>query len=186
MRADHELLQAWRDGEAGAGNTLLERHFDRLYRFFTNKIGQDAEDLIQQTMLACVQSRDKVTTPKAFTGFLLKVARNKLYDHLRSRSRDKVDPDLGVTSVVALGVSPSSVFHQDQRKEKLAAALRELPVHMQVALELYYWEELSIDAIAEIQEVASGTVKSRLKRGREKLAALYGELPERIDPPRSS
>ncbi|MEX1364934.1 MAG: RNA polymerase subunit sigma-70, partial [Nannocystaceae bacterium] len=55
---DFELLDRWRGGDVVAGNELLKRHFDALYRFFTNKLSDHADDLIQATMMACVRGRD--------------------------------------------------------------------------------------------------------------------------------
>ena len=55
MSTDLDLLQAWNDGDPGAGSRLLERHFDPLCRFFRNKVGEDAEELIQSTFLAATE-----------------------------------------------------------------------------------------------------------------------------------
>ncbi len=58
----------------------------------------------------------------------------------------------------------------DKREQRLLlGALRELPTDMQIALELYYWEDLSTLEIAEVLGVAPGTIKSRLFRAREQL-----------------
>lgn len=42
----------------------------------------------------------------------------------------------------------------------------------QMALELHYWEEFSVEEIATVLDVSPGTVKSRLHRGREKLRQI--------------
>ena len=52
----------------------------------------------------------------------------------------------------------------------LARALRSIPLDLQVALELHYWEELSGPELAAVLEIPEGTVRSRLRRGRELLA----------------
>lgn len=46
---DGALLDAWRAGDEQAGNTLLSRHFQSLLRFFEDKAGADADELIQRT-----------------------------------------------------------------------------------------------------------------------------------------
>jgi RNA polymerase sigma-70 factor (ECF subfamily) len=48
-------------------------------------------------------------------------------------------------------------------------ALLALPLAIQTVLTLHYFEDLTIDAIAEIMHCRPGTVKSRLSRGRELL-----------------
>ena len=61
------------------------------------------------------------------------------------------------------------------RQQRLRSELRHLPVDLQIALELFYWEGLSIAEMAESLEIPTGTVKRRLMRGREALRRRLGE-----------
>jgi len=181
---DEALLEAWRGGDARAGSELLSRYFPILYRFFANKVGNDVDDLIQQTLLACVHSRDSFRGEGAVRTYFLRIARSKLYDHFRGKLRDRVDPDFGLSSVQDLGTSPSSVAGRNEQNGRLLLALRGLPTDLQVALELFYWEELSIEELSAVLEIPSGTAKSRLRRAREALAERLGDQPpERLEPP---
>ncbi|MEM6989706.1 MAG: sigma factor, partial [Myxococcota bacterium] len=102
---DDALLAAWRDGDRGAGDALVNRHFDAVSRFFRSKLGDDVEDLIQRTFLDCVESRDRIQRP-TFRAFLFAVARNRLFDHLRRGLRRPVD-QLGSRSIAELCTRPS-------------------------------------------------------------------------------
>ena len=51
----------------------------------------------------------------------------------------------------------------------LLAALRRLPLDLQVTIELYYWEGLSYAELAELLEVHRETIKSRLRRAKDLL-----------------
>ena len=53
-------------------------------------------------------------------------------------------------------------------------ALMRLPPNYREVLYLYYIERYKVDEIAAILDTKSGTVKSLLKRGRDKLRELYG------------
>ena len=57
---DLALLNAWREGDKHAGNALLGRHFQALLRFFEHKVGPDADELIQRTLLACAESFQRI------------------------------------------------------------------------------------------------------------------------------
>jgi len=61
------------------------------------------------------------------------------------------------------------------------AALRTIPFDLQVVLELHYWEQCSVAEMAAALEIPEGTVKSRLRRGREQLRAAVDRLAERPD-----
>ena len=58
----------------------------------------------------------------------------------------------------------------------LLAALRAIPVELQLVLELHYWEEMTMAEIAEVIEVPVGTAKSRMRRAKEKLEAAMGAI----------
>ncbi|MBC8067245.1 MAG: RNA polymerase sigma factor [Deltaproteobacteria bacterium] len=170
---EFELLAQWCEGSDHAGDLLLRRCFPLLYRFFINKVGDATDDLVQQTLIACVRHRDKMLDSGAFRMYLLKIARSRLYDHLRALRRrgGHVDDDFEQVSVAAAGTSNTSRYGRAQAATQVRDALRRLPVDLQLVVELHYWEEHSTAEIAALLELAQGTVKSRLRRARETLEA---------------
>jgi RNA polymerase sigma-70 factor (ECF subfamily) len=179
VRDDLELLSAWRDGDRDAGNELLARHFASLHRFFVNKVGDEAEDLIQNTLLACLTYIDKVAAASSFKAYLFAIAANQLYAHLRRRAREGAVLDFSVASAVELGLSPSAVVAQHERDQQLSAALQRLPLELQIVLELGYWEELSAREIATVLELPVGTAKSKVRKAKQMLAKEIERLARR-------
>jgi RNA polymerase sigma factor (sigma-70 family) len=170
------LLEAWRAGDAGAGERLFRRYFDSIYWFFATKLDHGADDLAQDTFAAVLRNRERVGQRHSFRAYLFAVARSKLIDVLRTRGR-QFDP-LEV-SVADLGASLTSVLGRRQTHARLLAALRRLPVDLQLVLELHYFERMPGPEIAEALELPEGTVRSRLRRAlaalRELLATDAGE-----------
>lgn len=177
MLDDRDLLNAWRKGDQAAGGVLLERHFAALYRFFRNKVGSDADDLIQLTMLAAVRGRDGFRGDCSFRAYLFVVARHELYRFLRRSANNRPDFDPHASSIHDLRPSPSAVAGARVEQSLLLDALRCIPLQLQEALELHYWEELTTSELAAALEVPIGTAKSRLRRGRK---ALETELKQRM------
>ncbi len=171
-RSDAELLAAWCDGDSDAGDHLLRRVFPRLYRFLFNKVGDDTREIVQQTMVACVENRDKLAECLDFESYLLRMARNKLYDFLRKRGRRREDLPGELPSVHELNTSMASVLGRQARDAQVLSALRSLPVDLQVVIELHYWSELTTAEIADALEIPVGTVKSRLRRARDEFERL--------------
>ena len=170
MSDDSQLLRAWRDGDRTAGDRLLRRHFSSLHRFFASKVGDEAEDLIQNTLLACVKYVDKLAQASSFKAYLFSIASNQLYGHLRRNAREGALIDFTQKSAVALGLSPSAVAAKRQRDQQLSAALMRLPFELQLVLELGYWEDLNASEIAEILDIPPGTAKSKIRRAKQLLA----------------
>lgn len=174
--SDETLLDAWRDGDRGSGSELFERHFDSLYRFFAHKnVGEDIMDLLQQTLLASVEGLDKFRGHSSVRTYLFAIARYKLLDYWRARSKHEV-LDFGVSSVADLAPSPSSVVRNQQRTQLLLDALKCLPLDQQIAVELHYWEGLSGPELADVLAVPEGTVRGRLHRARQKLREHVEQL----------
>ncbi|MEM9458719.1 MAG: RNA polymerase sigma factor [Myxococcota bacterium] len=167
MDDDAALLGAWCEGDEQAGDRLLRSVFPRLYRFLFNKVGDETGEVVQQTMLACVEHREQLRDCVNFEAYLLRMARNKLYDHFRKQGRSLEELPGDLPSVHDMGTSAASLMGRRDRELEVLCALRELPVDLQLVLELHYWNELSTREIADVIEVPLGTVKSRLRRARE-------------------
>ena len=174
MRTDHELLDAWRAGDTGAGDDLVSRHWASVSRFFRAKVGDDGADLISQTFLACVEGKDRIEGENV-KAYLFAVARRRLADHFRRRARAPV-VDFGLSSLADLATGPATELGRRQRGELLREGLARIPLDDQIALELAYFESLSTRELAAVLEVPENTVRSRLSRARDKLRVALGEL----------
>jgi RNA polymerase sigma-70 factor, ECF subfamily len=174
---DAELLEAWRSGRSDAGEQLFRRHYDAVERFFLNKVGPErVADLVQETFVATVEARDRVADGARFRAYLLTIAYRVFCRYLRSKYKSGVQIDLEVISVAAVGASPSSLAARAEEQRLLLEGLRAIPVNYQVVLELHYWEQLTTSEIAEVLDVPPGTVRSRLRRGRDALSAAMASI----------
>ena len=171
-----ELFTRWQGGDASAGDALLRACFDPLYRFFRTKVSGEVEDMIQRTLLDCVESKERVRDPEHFRTFLFRVARNRLHDRLRRELRLGPQVNLSDASLHELGTSPSSIVARDQRQQLVAEALRRIPLDYQIALELSYWEGMKAPQIAAVLELNPNTVRTRITRARAALKQQLAQL----------
>ena len=179
---DGDLLQAWRDGSQEAGRALFRRHIGAVSLFFRTKVDDDdREDLIQRTFLACVEAKDRIRQGQRLRAYLLTIARRQLVEHWRRRGRIQRLEDLRGLSVTKLGITPSRLAETRQEERLLLQALRDVSVDHQTVLELYYWQELSVAELAQVLEVAPGTIKSRLARARAALAERLDKVEDAAD-----
>ncbi len=176
MDDDFTVLERWRSGDRRAGEDLCARYFEEIYRFFEYKLPGEADDLTQQTFLACVKAREQFRGQSRFRTYLYSIARNELYMRLRKRSRFE-HVDLEVSSLDELVSSPSSQLGKQQELARVRAALVQLPVEQQVLLELHYWHDLDMAALAELHETSPGAIRVRLLRARRALRARLAASP---------
>ncbi len=173
---DRELFVRWRGGDDAAARALVERNFDAISRFFRTKANpQQVEDLVQKTFLRAAEGDFR--GDGSFRAYLFGVARNVVREHYRRRRRDRgAEPDFNESSVLDLDPGVSTVAAGRAEQRVMLAQLQRLPLDIQLTLELFYWEELSVEELAQVLEVPPGTVKSRLHRGRSLLRAGMSKL----------
>lgn len=169
MDDDLRLLDQWCAGDAAAGNTLFKRHFPSVYRFFEHKSDGDIDDLVQETFLQCVKGRDTFKRQSSFRTYLFAIARHVLLHHWRNRTHRRTTVDLEEVSIASLSTSIATRLARNEDRSRLLVALRGLPIDQQLLLEMFYWEGFNRDQLAEVFDIETATVGSRLSRARERL-----------------
>ncbi len=178
MEDDDALLLAWGRGDRRAGAALIERHYDGIERFFLSKAGDRQSDLTQQTFLRCAEAAASYRGESSPRAFLFGIARNVLFEHIRGGARDGGrPPDFDTSSVVDLMPGAATLLGQNAEQRQLILALQRLPLELQIIVELFYWEDFSVDELAACVKVPAGTIKSRLHRIRALLRESLEGLP---------
>lgn len=169
MDPDLEQLERWRAGDIAAGKALFARYFDSLCGFFATKCQGEVDELVQRTLLACVRAKDQFRARSSFKTYVFTIARHELYQYLHQRRRDGERLDFSITSVAELITTPATRLARDAERRRLVEILRSLPVEQQTLLELHYWEDFDIAALAEVFETTPGAIRVRLHRARKAL-----------------
>jgi len=180
-KAEQALVAAWLTGDRQAGFRLFERHYDAVARFFHHKVPEHSADLVQRTFLGCVESLPRFRGHASFRSYLFAIAYRQLCRHFRDHGREQARIDFGSVSVEDLRPSPTAAIGAREDLRLLLAALRRIPLDLQVLLELHYWERMTTGEIAEALEIPAGTARTRLVRARDLLRAKMAELA--ADPP---
>jgi RNA polymerase sigma factor (sigma-70 family) len=168
---DAELLQRWAAGDRDAGGELIDRWFSPVGRFFRNKVADDLavqDDLAQATFAALLEAAPRYRGEGSFRAFLFSIAFNMLRKHYDRGRRDAV-LDFATASVHDLAAGPFSQLAAKSEHAVVLAALRELPIALQTALELSIWESMTAAEIGLALGEPEGTIKTRLRRAKELL-----------------
>jgi RNA polymerase sigma-70 factor (ECF subfamily) len=173
MSDDEGLFHAWRQGDRAAGQTLIAHHAPALERFFASKLPDQVDDLVQHTFLVCTEASTVFRGDGSFRAFLFGIARNVLHEHIRRRVRDGSQAiDFSQSSIMDVAPGVATLTHARDQQRVLLLALRQIPIDLQLILELHYREDMPIDELAKQLNVPTGTVKSRLHRARRLVAEL--------------
>ncbi|MEM9456858.1 MAG: sigma-70 family RNA polymerase sigma factor [Myxococcota bacterium] len=175
MRSDLDLLEAWRANDQSAGEELFARYYPLLLRFFANKVPVEPTDLIQETMLACVDGQHRLRETEKFRAFLFSIAYNKLRDFYRRAQVGEEPVDMASHASADLAPGPSTMMGRDEQQQLMLRALRRIPVEYQVLLELFYWEDATSAEISVLMDVPHSTIRTRIRRARQLLEEALAE-----------
>ena len=180
MTEDDQLMVRIQEGEAAAFEELMSRHQRTLIGFFyrqTHDI-QLAEDLSQETLLRVYQrSWDYLPTGR-FVGWMYRIARNLLIDHVRKRSHDALVRSVSgsqsadenvLASIAGKFLAPEQKATQKELADLVDQLLLELPEEQRLTFLLHHFTGLPLAEVAEVMETNTATCKSRLRLAREKL-----------------
>jgi RNA polymerase sigma-70 factor, ECF subfamily len=128
-----------------------------------------AEDLVQDTVIKAWDSRARFQLGSNLKAWLLTILRNQYYSELRHRKFEVADPNGKYAA--ELVVPPE---HEAQSElDSMNRALATLRDEQREVLLLVFARGLSYSQTAEVCNCAVGTIKSRIARSRDQLAAYF-------------
>lgn len=135
-----------------------------------------ADDLVQETLVKAWANQHLFQPDTNLKAWLFTILRNQFYTEFRKRRLEVEDAD--GTWAAQLSTQPT----QGARVEfaLLRRCLKLLPPDQREALLLVGVSGLSYEEAAAVCNVALGTIKSRINRGRARLAELMETSPEAI------
>jgi RNA polymerase sigma-70 factor, ECF subfamily len=173
--SDGDLVSRFQSGDEAAFVILMQRHERRVYNLAYRMLGgpEDARDATQDAFLSCFRHLPTFRGDAAFSTWLHRIAVNACYDMVRRRKP--------VTSLEEDLVEPPATPDPADRAAASAdvqSALLRIPPEFRVVLILHELQDLPLEDVARVLEIPTGTVKSRLHRGRVALGrALSGQEP---------
>lgn len=131
---------------------------DTMYRVSTTLLRRDVDrqDAMQSSLLRAWDKRHTLRDESLFRPWLMRILVNECHTLLRKSRR------LVYSEELPDHASP-------QTDSSLRDAVMELPEKFRLVIVLYYMEDTPIEEVAQILHIPSGTVKSRLSRGRQLL-----------------
>lgn len=156
-KTDEELVREVQEGNILAFEEIVRRYQKRLLWFVTRIIHDQAraEEICQDAFFKTYQVIDRVDSSKKFSTFLFEIAKNRAIDELRKTKRE-----VPLTGVAIETKTDETGVHE---------LVGKLPQNYRAAVKLYYFADLSYEEISRKLKIPINTVRTRLRRAKEKL-----------------
>lgn len=178
---EEQLVKLAQSGDFEAFAELINAQKTKLYNLALKMTGnrQDAEDIIQETLLKAVDNIDQFRGEAAFGTWLYSIALNQARSHLAREKRAELLP---IESYLPGGGTnqphesesvnlfdwkdPLKMLENDELHSIIDQALASLPIKYREAFVLRYYDEYSIKEIAALIKESEASTKSRVLRAR--------------------
>jgi len=173
---------------------VVEREQSRLRHFIRRRVPdpRDAEDVLQDVFAELVEANRLLMPIEHVTGWLFRVARNRITDLFRKRRPESLgdsalpddDERLQLEDLLpSPDAGPEALYARNVLLDQLELAVEELPAEQREVFVAHELEGRSFKAMAEETGVSVNTLLSRKRyavlRLRERLRGVYDELTER-------
>lgn len=183
--SDEDVMEQFQAGEEMAYNVLVQRYRNRIYHFvyrYTRNY-QDSEDLTQDTLVRLYRCRLSYKRIARFSTWLYTIAGNLMKSHYKKKQRMQAvsiygqDAEGGNQPYDPADPQPcvDDSVHATILLERVEQALHEMPEEFSSLIILRDIQQKSYEEVVDISGLPMGTVKSRINRGRARLAGMIRE-----------
>jgi RNA polymerase sigma-70 factor (ECF subfamily) len=184
-QSEDQLIERGLNGDARALDTLFARNNRTLYQTALRVLGnpEDAEEALQEGLLSAYRNLPRFERRSQFSTWLTRIVINAALMRRRSkRARPAVSLD-DSTSEGELplaerfaddGPNPEQIYAGTELRERVSKKLSEISPLLRTAFWLREIEGLSAEEAAHVLGVSRNTLKARLWRARQELAARLG------------
>ncbi|MGM0847422.1 MAG: sigma-70 family RNA polymerase sigma factor [Bacillota bacterium] len=129
-----------------------------------------AKDITQNAFVKCYKKLDSFRGDSKMKTWLYRITINECKDHLKSWNHKKVQVmDYLQENTKSLFPSAESTVFKEAKSQEIKNIVLSLPKKYREVLHLYYYDSLNIEEVAEVTDLGVNTVKTRLRRAKQRL-----------------
>lgn len=166
---DNVLVERCRNGDSAAFEPIVERYQRLLFTVALRMLGDhdEASDAAQNAFVKAYQKLDTFDQSRRFFSWIYRILLNECLNLRRDRHpHEQLTPELATVG------GPVELLEATERRRRVQAAVRALPIEQREVIVLRHFTELSYEEIAEVLRVPAKTVKSRLHAARQRLSQM--------------
>lgn len=180
--ADADLISRFLNGDRSAFDALFVKYQDYVYNIVYGIVGraEEARDITQEVFVQAFRSLHTFRGGARFATWIYRIAVNRAVDGARAAKGRRWLPFIETLKATPdPSDSPEQVLDRHSERDMVQAALNKVPLQHRDVLVLRYFQDLSVEEIAEVLGCSVTAAKVRLHRARnhfkETYVATYGQ-----------
>jgi len=175
---DKILVFYLKQGSSWAFEQLFLRYQKKLYHFCKKIVisKEESENLVQSVFMEIWENRIGMDEEKSFSGYLFKITKNKIYNHIRKKINEKVYKEYITGNTDLHGIKDDNEYESKQLNEILENLIESLPDRRKEIFLLSRDKGLTYKAIAQLLDISENTVDTQIRNAldflREQVAKL--------------
>lgn len=176
-----QLVAGLQSGDQSAFNEIYKLTSPKAFfvAFEITKNNQDAEDILQESYITALDKISTLDKPESFVGWFHRIVANKAKDSLKKKKPTLFDCDENDAFEVIpdedTDFLPEASVDKSELHKIVMSVLDELSEEKRACVLMYYFEECSVNDIAETLDVPVSTVKNRLFTARKDLQGKFSK-----------
>lgn len=170
---EHTVLRRMQAGETGAFHDFVELYKKKVYYLALDYTGNhhDAEDMSQEVFMKAFAAIKNFRGDAKVSSWLYRITVNTCLDKARKKPLQLVELNEEITQhqSQSAGDNPENEVSRKRTRQLIDAALQRLPPKQRSIFVLRHYNEMPLKEIAEVLDIAEGTVKAQLFRAIKKL-----------------
>lgn len=174
-------LQRAKEGDRKAFEEIYQLYHRRIYNAVYGMLSDpdDAQDVTQDVFIRLHDALPTLRADEAFSTYLYRIALNLCRDRARRKKRVRFqsmdtprsdsEGDMEPMEFPDTAKLPEETLTNDELQMRVREAVQTLSVDHKAVIVMHHFQGMEVNDIANILKVPTGTVKSRLARGRDQL-----------------
>ena len=178
QQKDEEIVRLIQSGKIDFFGILIERYTERIKRYSRKFLSdqEDINDVLQEIFIKTYKNIKSFDLKRKFSSWLYRIAHNELVNALKKKKKSTL-PLFNLDTFFPQHFQNNNDFNEkidnQSMREIIDKCLDKLEIKYREPIILYYFEELSYRAIADVMQIPISTVGIRIKRAKELMKNIY-------------
>lgn len=174
---DEKLASLVRERNQEYYREIVIRYQVKLKRYanYILKNKEDAEDVVQEAFIKAFKNLNSFDTKKKFSSWIYRIVHNEAMNWIAKRKKIiSLDENEDWVENISDESEPlEDVFDKKQIAKKIRTCINDMPIAYRTCMAFFYIEERSYEEISDILMIPTGTVGTKISRGKTIFRQIY-------------